>query len=43
MAIDDFGAKVLGKPISIIAGDHQLALTSAEASRGAGTMSIRSI
>ena len=24
MAIDDFGGKVLGKPISIIVGDHQL-------------------
>src|ERR1051325_10818227 len=24
MAIDDFGGKVLGKPISIIIGDHQL-------------------
>src|SRR4051812_16655341 len=24
MAIDDFGGKVLGKPISLIVGDHQL-------------------
>jgi branched-chain amino acid transport system substrate-binding protein len=24
MAVDDFGGKVLGKPISVIAGDHQL-------------------
>ena len=24
MAIDDFGGKVLGKPISIVIGDHQL-------------------
>ena len=24
MAIDDFGGKVLGKPISVIVGDHQL-------------------
>src|SRR6266540_1334568 len=24
MAIDDFGGKVLGKPISIVVGDHQL-------------------
>src|SRR6476661_7623591 len=24
MAVDDFGGKVLGKPISIIVGDHQL-------------------
>src|SRR4051812_45222105 len=24
MAVDDFGGKVLGKPISVIVGDHQL-------------------
>src|SRR6201982_1386303 len=24
MAVDDFGSKVLGKPISIVVGDHQL-------------------
>src|SRR5512138_594985 len=24
MAIDDFGGKVLGKPISVVIGDHQL-------------------
>src|SRR5437867_3598367 len=24
MAIDDFGGKVLGKPISLVVGDHQL-------------------
>src|SRR5437899_11398079 len=24
MAIDDFGGKVLGKPISVVVGDHQL-------------------
>ena len=24
MAVDDFGGKVLGKPISVIAGDHQI-------------------
>src|SRR5271154_6895475 len=24
MAVDDFGGKVLGKPISVITGDHQL-------------------
>jgi ABC-type branched-subunit amino acid transport system substrate-binding protein len=24
MAIDDFGGKVLGKPITVISGDHQL-------------------
>src|SRR4030088_533593 len=24
MAVDDFGGKVLGKPVSVIAGDHQL-------------------
>src|ERR1700716_662753 len=24
MAIDDFGGKVLGKPITVIVGDHQL-------------------
>ena len=24
MAVDDFGGKVLGKPITIISGDHQL-------------------
>ena len=43
MAIDDFGGTVLGKPISIVIGDHQLKPTSAAASRGAGTMSTRSI
>jgi branched-chain amino acid transport system substrate-binding protein len=24
MAVDDFGGKVLGKPITVISGDHQL-------------------
>src|SRR4051794_41300484 len=24
MAVDDFGGKVLGRPISVIVGDHQL-------------------
>ena len=24
MAVDDFGGKVLGKPVSVIVGDHQL-------------------
>src|SRR5580658_11115996 len=24
MAVDDFGGKVLGKPISVIVGDHQI-------------------
>src|SRR6266436_5538075 len=24
MAVDDFGGKVLGKPITVIVGDHQL-------------------
>ena len=42
MAIDDFGGKVLGKPISIIIGDHQLKPDIGGASRGAGTMSTRS-
>ena len=43
MAIDDFGGKVLGKPISIIVGDHRLNPDIGGALRGAGTMSIRSI
>ena len=42
MAIDDFGGKVLGKPISIIVGDHQLKPISAARLRGAGMTSIRS-
>jgi hypothetical protein len=39
MAVDDFGGQVLGKPISVIAGDHQLKPASAQPWRGAGTTS----
>jgi len=42
MAVDDFGGKVLGKPISVIIGDHQLNRISAPASRGAGMTPNRS-
>ena len=42
MAVEDFGGKVLGKPISVIVGDHQLKADIGAASRGAGTTSSRS-
>ncbi len=42
MAVDDFGGKVLGKPISVIVGDHQLKADIGAAWRGAGTTPSRS-
>ena len=42
MAIDDFGGKVLGKPITLSSATISSNPISAAASRGAGTMSTRS-
>src|ERR1700724_4224275 len=37
MAVDDFGGKGLGKPISVIVGDHQLKPASGAGTGGDGT------
>lgn len=46
MAVEDFGGSVLGRPISVIVGDHQLkpdiGAALARRWRGAGTTSTRS-
>jgi len=42
MAVDDFGGKVLDKPIALISADHQIKPTSPPALPGSGTTATRS-
>jgi len=42
MAVEDFGGKVLGKPVSVIVGDHQLKPDIGTGIARAGTIPSRS-